>query len=194
MARQLSRKEGIFCGGSTGTIFAGALKVAKELDENSLVVFIVCDTGEHYLTKFHSDEWMKEKLLLEPQRITASLIVETKNGGAPSDLISVAPTDTVAVALEKMGESGITQLPVIEGGTSVGSLRESRVLTKLLQDRGLMDSPVADVMDESFPVLEVDSNLNEIKKKLQKSPAILIEDFKRITGIITRSDVLELQK
>lgn len=194
MARQLSRKEGIFCGGSTGTIFAGALKVAKELDENSLVVFIVCDTGEHYLTKFHSDEWMKEKLLLEPQRITASLIVETKNGGAPTDLIAVAPTDTVAVALEKMGESGITQLPVIEDGASVGSVRESRVLTKLLQNRELMGSPVADVMDESFPVMDVDSNLNDIKRRLQKSPAVLIEDFKRITGIITRSDVLELQK
>ncbi|MBA2736045.1 MAG: cysteine synthase family protein, partial [Pyrinomonadaceae bacterium] len=53
MARQLSRVEGIFCGGSTGTIFAVALKVAKNLDENGLVVFIVCDTGEHYLTKFH---------------------------------------------------------------------------------------------------------------------------------------------
>ena len=93
-----------------------------------------------------------------------------------------------------MNESGITQLPVIDGNQSVGSLRESRVLTKLLQNRELMESPVADVMDESFPVLEVDTNLNEIKKKLQKSPAVLIEDFKRITGIITRSDVLELQK
>ncbi|MEO5860160.1 MAG: pyridoxal-phosphate dependent enzyme [Pyrinomonadaceae bacterium] len=194
MARQLSRREGIFCGGSSGTIFAAALKVAKELDENSLVVFIVCDTGEHYLTKFHSDEWMKEKLLLEPQRITANLIVETKNGGAPADLIFVSPTDTVAVALQKMSESGITQMPVLEDDHSVGSLRESRVLTKLLQDRDLIESPVSDVMDESFPVLEVDSNLNEIKKKLQKSPAVLIEDFKRITGIITRSDVLELQK
>jgi cystathionine beta-synthase len=194
LARQLGRREGIFCGGSTGTIFAGALKVAKELDENSLIVFIVCDTGEHYLSKFHSDEWMKEKLLLEPQRITASLIVETKNGGAPTELIFVAPSDTVGHALEKMSESGITQIPVIEDHRSVGSLRESRVLTKLLQNRDLMESPVADVMDESFPVLEVDTNLNEIKRKLQKSPAVLIEDFKRITGIITRSDVLELQK
>lgn len=194
MARQLSRKEGIFCGGSSGTIFAGALKVARDLSEDDLVVFIVCDTGEHYLTKFHSDEWMKEKLLLEPQRITASLIVETKNGGAPREVIYVSPTDSVAQALEKMNESGITQLPVIDDNESVGSLRESRVLTKLLQDRDLMASPVADVMDESFPVLEVDTNLNEIKKKLQKSPAVLIEDFKRITGIITRSDVLELQK
>lgn len=194
MARQLSRREGIFCGGSTGTIFAGALKVAKNLDENAVVVFIVCDTGEHYLTKFHSDEWMKEKLLLEPQRISAGLIVETKNSGAPTELIHVGPRDTVAIALEKMSESGVTQLPVIEENRSVGSLRESRVLTKLLQDKELLNSPVADVMDESFPVLEVDTNLAEIKKKLQKAPAVLIEDFKRITGIITRSDVLELQK
>ena len=194
LARQLGRREGIFCGGSAGTIFAGALKVAKDLDENSLIVFIVCDTGEHYLSKFHSDEWMKEKLLLEPQRITASLIAETKNGGAPAELIFVAPSDTVGHALEKMSESGITQIPVIEDHRSVGSLRESRVLTKLLQNRDLMESPVSDVMDESFPVLEVDTNLNEIKKRLQKSPAVLIEDFKRITGIITRSDVLELQK
>ncbi len=194
LARQLSRREGIFCGGSTGTIFAGALRVAKELDENAIVVFIVCDTGEHYLTKFHSDEWMKEKLLLEPQRISAALIMETKNSGAPVDLIYVSPTDTVAAALEKMNESGVTQLPVLDDHRSVGSLRESRVLTKLLQDRDLLESPISEVMDESFPVLEGETNLAEIKKKLQKAPAVLIEDFKRITGIITRSDVLELQR
>ena len=194
LARQLSRREGIFCGGSTGTIFAGALKVAKDLDENAIVVFIVCDTGEHYLTKFHSDEWMKEKLLLEPQRISAGLIVETKNSGSPAELVFVSPIETVAAALEKMTESGVTQIPVLEDHRSVGSLRESRVLTKLLQNRDLLEAPVSEVMDETFPVLEMDTNLAEIKKKLQKAPAVLIEDFKRITGIITRSDVLELQK
>jgi cystathionine beta-synthase len=194
LARELSRKEGIFCGGSTGTIFGAALKVAKELDESAVVVFIVCDTGEHYLTKFVSDEWMKEKLLLEPQRITAGLINETKNSGAPADLLFVAPTDTVGAALEKMGESGVTQLPVLEDNLSVGSLRESRVLTKLLKDRDLLNAAVAEVMDESFPVVEIDTNVSEIKTKLQKHPAVLIEDFKRITGIITRSDVLDLQR
>jgi len=194
LARQLGRKEGIFCGGSTGTIFAGALKVAKDLDENAVVVFIVCDTGEHYLTKFHSDEWMKEKLLLEPQRISAGLILETKNSGAPTELLFVSPSDTVASALEKMNECGVTQLPVLEDHHSVGSLRESRVLTKLLQDRELLESPVSEIMDESFPVIEPDANMTDIKKKLQKAPALLIEDFKRITGIITRSDVLDLQR
>ncbi|HEX8733764.1 MAG TPA: pyridoxal-phosphate dependent enzyme, partial [Pyrinomonadaceae bacterium] len=193
-ARQLSRVEGIFCGGSTGTNFAAALKVAKDLDENGLVVFIVCDTGEHYLTKFHSDEWMKEKLLLEPQRITAGLIAGTKNSGSPAEILFVAPTETVAEALAKMSENGITQLPVLEENRSVGSLRESRVLAKLLADSNLMNAPVSEVMDESFPVVDIDTSIQEIKPKLQESPAVLIEDFKRITGIITRSDVLDLPR
>ena len=194
LARQLSRVEGIFCGGSTGTIFGAALKVAKDLDENGLVVFIVCDTGEHYLTKFHSDEWMKEKLLLEPQRITGRLIVETKSNGSPQNLIFAAPDEIVSDALKKMNQFGVTQIPVLEENQSVGSLKESGVLTKLLQNRDLLNAKVCDVMDKSFPVLDVDASFNEIKSKLQKSPAVLIEDFKRITGIITRSDVLDLQK
>ena len=194
LARQLSRREGIFCGGSTGTNFAAALKVAKDLDETGLIVFIVCDTGEHYLSKFHSDEWMKEKLLLEPQRITAALIAETKNGGAPQELIFVGPDDIVKDALARMDENGVTQIPVLEEHRSVGSLRESNVLGKLLSNRELLDARVSEVMDKSFPVVEMDANLEDVKSKLQKSPAVLIEDFKRITGIITRSDVLDLSK
>ena len=194
LARQLSRVEGIFCGGSTGTNFAAALKVAKDLDENGLIVFIVCDTGEHYLTKFHSDEWMKEKLLLEPQKITAGLIAETKNGGAPEHLVFVGPDMTVTEALALMNENSVTQIPVLEDNRSVGSLRESHVLAKLLENRDLLNSKVSDVMDPSFPVVEMDASFNDLKAKLQKSPAVLIEDFKRITGIITRSDVLDLPK
>src|SRR5204863_5809345 len=129
-ARELSRREGIFCGGSTGTNFAAAIKVAKDLDDTAVVVFIVCDTGEHYLSKFHSDEWMKEKLLLEPKRITAGLIAETKNSGAPKELIFVTPAETLSAALTMMNENGVTQMPVLEGNVSVGSLRESHILAR----------------------------------------------------------------
>lgn len=192
LARQLSRREGIFCGGSTGTNFSAALKVAKDLDDSGLVVFIVCDTGEHYLSKFHSDEWMKEKLLLEPQRITAGLIAETKNSGSPAKLIFVSPDETLSAALTLMSENGVTQMPVLDNHVSVGSLRESHVLAKLLENRELLNGKVSEVMDKSFPVLDVDASFVDIKSKLQRHPAVLIEDFKRITAIITRSDVLDL--
>ncbi|MFV0389463.1 MAG: pyridoxal-phosphate dependent enzyme [Pyrinomonadaceae bacterium] len=192
LARQLGKVEGIFCGGSTGTNFAAALQVAKDLDENGVVVFIVCDTGEHYLTKFHSDEWMKEKLLLEPQRITAGLIADTKSNGSPTELVSTTSNATVAEALEIMGKNGVTQIPVLDERISVGSLRESSILTKLLEDRTLMEARVQDVMDEGFPVLDVDASFEEIKEQLRNSPAVLIEEFKRITDIITRSDLLDV--
>jgi cystathionine beta-synthase len=69
------------------------------LDENAIVVFIVCDTGEHYLSKHHSDEWLK-KTVARPQRITAGLITGTKPQ-SPKALVSVTPDDTVGVALER---------------------------------------------------------------------------------------------
>jgi cystathionine beta-synthase len=194
LARELGKREGIFCGGSTGTNFAATLKIAKDLDESAVIVFIVCDTGEHYLTKFHSDEWMKEKLLLEPKRITAGLINETKNSGAPETLIFASPENTVSEALQLMSDSGVTQIPVLEDNRSVGSVRESHILAKLLKDGELLNAKISAVMDKSFPVVEVDTSVTEIRTKLQKSPAVLIEDFKRITGIITRSDVLELER
>jgi cystathionine beta-synthase len=192
LSRNLGRMEGIFCGGSTGTNLAAALKVAAGLDENGVVVFIVCDTGEHYLTKHHSDEWLKEKRLLEPQKITAGLISGTKKPQAPKTLIFVRPTDTVGEALGRMDELGLTQIPVLDEGRAVGALRENRVLAKVVRDRDLLNSPVSDVMESSFPTVDVDVSSNEVTRRLQTSPAVLVEEYGRIVGIITRHDVLDL--
>src|SRR4026207_2378421 len=193
LSRSLGRLEGIFCGGSTGTNLAASLRVAKDLDENAVVVFIVCDTGEHYLTKHHSDEWLKEKRLLEPQKITAGLISGTKKPQAPKSLVWVKPSDTVGDALQQMDELGLSQIPVIEEGRAVGSLRENRCLAKVVRNRELLNSPVSEVMEASFATVDVDASSNEVTRRLQTSPAVLVEEYGRIVGIITRHDVLEVK-
>lgn len=190
-SRQLGRVEGIFCGGSTGTNLAAALIVARDLDETGLVVFIVCDTGEHYLSKHHSDEWMKEKRLLEPQTISAGLISETKGVRGPQVLVTATPQERIVEVLARMNEAGVTQLPVVEDGRSVGSLREHRILSRVLGNRDLLESPVSEVMEASFPVVDVDASLGEVTRELQSSPAVLVEEYGRIAGIITRHDVLD---
>jgi cystathionine beta-synthase len=192
LSRMLGRREGIFCGGSTGTNLAAALKVARTLDESGLVVFIVCDTGEHYLTKHHSDEWLKEKRLLEPQRMTAGLISTTKGAGERPRILSVAPQVTVAEALAQMDKYGVTQMPVIEEGKPVGSVRENRLLAKVLGDRDLLTTTVAELMEASFPVIDVDASSSEVTRLLRRNPAVLVEEFGRITGIITRHDMLDV--
>lgn len=50
MARRLAREEGIFGGVSSGGALAVALGVARELKAASVVVFIVCDRGDRYLS------------------------------------------------------------------------------------------------------------------------------------------------
>ena len=191
MSRQLGRLEGIFCGGSTGTSLAAALRVARTLDETGVVVFIVCDTGEHYLTKHHSDEWLKEKRLLAPQKISAGLIVSTKDQRSPKSLVAASPADRVSEVLAKMSEMGLSYMPVLEEGRSVGSLRENRVLAKVLGNRELLNAPASEVMQASFPVVDVDASVADVTRQLQSNPAVLVEEYGRIRGIITRHDLLD---
>lgn len=47
--RRLAREEGIFAGVSSGGSLAGALRIAEQTD-NAVIVFIVCDRGDRYLS------------------------------------------------------------------------------------------------------------------------------------------------
>jgi cystathionine beta-synthase len=192
-ARRLAREEGIFCGGSSGTIAWAALKVAEGLTENDIVVFIVCDTGERYLSKFLSDEWMKEKRLLGDERMTLGLLNELKLHAGKLRLVSVEPSATIGEALSLMNNHGLSQLPVIEEGKSVGSIRESRIMSQLLDNRDLLQSPVAKVMDVPFPVVGETVEIPRVKQYLKESPAVLVEEYGRIVGIVTRHDVLDIE-
>lgn len=59
-ARKLVKTEGIFAGGSAGMAVFGALKIAKNLPKNAVVVVILPDSGRSYVSKFYNDKWMKE--------------------------------------------------------------------------------------------------------------------------------------
>src|SRR5438105_3780185 len=81
MARRLTREEGLFVGGSSGLITSVALRIARELDDpNALVVTILCDTGERYLSKLYSDEWMRENQMLDVPKVALHNVIGSKHG------------------------------------------------------------------------------------------------------------------
>ncbi|HED15930.1 MAG TPA: pyridoxal-phosphate dependent enzyme, partial [Gammaproteobacteria bacterium] len=47
--RDLAAREGIFCGVSSGGAVAAALKLSQEV-ENAVIVSIICDRGDRYLS------------------------------------------------------------------------------------------------------------------------------------------------
>lgn len=61
MTRELTRKEGIFAGGSSGTALHGALLHAQGMKEGQIMIVILPDGGVKYISKAFNDDWMKEK-------------------------------------------------------------------------------------------------------------------------------------
>lgn len=51
-ARELAKKEGIFCGISSGATFAAALEVARQSKSGEVILAMLPDTGERYLSTF----------------------------------------------------------------------------------------------------------------------------------------------
>jgi cystathionine beta-synthase len=191
MARRLAREEGVLCGGSTGMNVWAASRLAETAPEGSVIVVIICDTGERYLTKHHSDEWLKEKRLLETDRLTIGVAAKLKNSDIRS-LVGVDPAESVRTAIQMMSDQGLSQMPVIDAhGKSVGAVRENRLTSKALANREILEQPVSEVMETSFPVLDESNDIKRAVSLLKDSPAVLVEEFGRIVGIVTRHDVLE---
>lgn len=193
-ARLLSREEGIFCGGSTGTILAGTLQLAKELSKDNIIVFIVSDTGERYLSKFHSSEWLRDKRLLPSEiRTLEDLIISKRKDGGES-LAFLYPTDKVIKAFEVINTSGYSQIPVIDHGESVGSVKEAKLMSGLVKNPKLFDKTVDQVMEPGFPTLDQRTEIDSVQKYLGDSPAVLVTEYGRIIDIVTRYDILKHTK
>src|SRR5205085_8103371 len=58
IARALARREGILLGGSSGTAVAAAIRYARRLTSDQLVVALCADTGRNYLSKLFDDDWL----------------------------------------------------------------------------------------------------------------------------------------
>ncbi len=191
LARRLAREEGMLVGGSSGTAASAALQVARSLTKDKIVVVLFPDAGDRYLSKFYSDEWMKENRFFDIERVSMRQVVDAKGQELPR-LVSVAPSDPVRKALELMEQYHISQLPVLKEGRSVGSLEESAVMGRVLEDGSLMAAPVEKVMDESLPILDAEEPIDHAKTLLaQRLPAVLVHELGQLIGIVTKSDLLD---
>jgi cystathionine beta-synthase len=192
MARRLAREEGILAGGSSGLNVWLALEVARELDDPAkLVVTILCDTGERYLSKLFSDEWMQENQMLEAPRTTVEQLLERRQPGAPA-LVSVPPAAAVRQALNLMSTWGVSQIPVVDNGQAVGGLIEGTLMAKALAQPALLDRPVREVMEPSFPEVEANAPADRVGAILtRESPAALVRKEGKLIGIVSRYDVLQ---
>jgi cystathionine beta-synthase len=190
-ARRCTREEGVFVGGSTGVNIVAALEVARRLDDPAaMIVTILCDTGERYLSKMYDDEWMRENQLLPTDKVTAATLLGRHREDIPP-LVSVGPGSSVRQALNLMSTYGISEVPVIENGDCVGSLSENPLMARALEDGKVVERAVSEVMAPPYPVVDELLPLERITVMLSREmPAVLVRAGGKLAGIVTRYDVL----
>ncbi len=135
---------------------------------------------------------------VDPRLSTLSRISECLDGHKPTagDLMSspvlfAVPEDTVAHVVAEMSKFSISQMPVMDKNSQVGSIVDSFIVRLLVEDPdGAASTAVSRVMRKPFPEVPPGTALDAVNPLLEKSAAVLISDRGVVKGIISRADVL----
>jgi cystathionine beta-synthase len=191
IARQLSRREGILAGGSSGTNVAAALRYAQRLAPADLVVTLICDTGRNYLSKFFDDNWLAENHLqwnTQPIYSVGDLL----HLRGSRQMVSITPEATAADAIELLQRTGISQLPVLDNGKPVGSVQEVTLARILHDDTDPALVKVGEIMAKPLPQLDVTVHLDEAYRLLLSgNTGVLATANGKVVDIVTRIDLVQ---
>ena len=190
-ARRLAREDAIFVGGSAGMAAWVALQVARECGPDDLVVVLLPDTGERYLTKVHNDEWMRDNHLMD---LADARVEQLVSGKAPRlrKLISVNAGEPLRRALTLIEQHDVSQLPVLRGTEIVGTLEEGEVLRTALASPESLERKVDEFMAPPLPIVGGDEPAEAVAKLLaSRNAAVLVRAGGAVTGILTRYDMLK---
>jgi cystathionine beta-synthase len=191
MARRITREEGLLVGGSSGTAAVAAMKLAKTLPSDAILVVIFPDSGRGYMSKIFNDEWMIANGFLSEEKRGATVgdVLRTKRPLPP--MITVMDTDVVKEALDLLRQYEISQIPVMHGHEQIGSINDVAVMQAVFDRADILHKPVTEVMGRPFPVLDQTEPLELAYKLLTlANPAVVVADEGEPVGVLTRQDII----
>jgi len=190
MARRLVREEGLFCGGSSGSIVHAAVRKAVELGAGKTIVCLLPDNAARYITKYLSDEWMRDHGFLGAGPDLG--LVEDILPCEPKPVITASPGATVGEVIGLMRRHGVSQIPLVENGAA-----PKRIVHELDLLRGLHggdvtgDSPVSAVSAPIAGLVYPKAHIEELFHILETDHTAIVVDATRIVGVISKIDLVE---
>jgi predicted transcriptional regulator len=108
-----------------------------------------------------------------------------------SRVMSAGMETPVKKIIAIMKSSGFSQIPILEKGRQIGSISEETLLHNI--DRKLDKLRAKDIMDKPFPIVDSNDTIEVIPPLLNAHSAVLVAERGKITGIITKSDLLGMK-
>ena len=184
--RELARKEGLFLGYSCGSAFQGLRQIKDKLTKDDVVVVLFHDHGSRYIGKVYNDDWMRDRgFLSQGNKVAKDLI----DGHSHLPLLTVTDTEPLSNAALLMKLHDITQIPVMQNGTLVGSIDDHRILSSLV-DNPSNSTLVGDIMGAPYPIVDLTASIDDIAKIVKDGHRAVLVKFGEGHQIITKQDII----
>jgi len=192
-ARRLAREEGIFAGGSTGAAVHVAVGLARELGKGKTVVVPAPDGGRSYISKFYSDEWMRDNgFPIEGAEPVSAATVKDVLGRRRGEVIVARKTDKVETIVKQMKDHDVSQMPVVdEAGRAIGMIHEYDLLNFLIEGKHRLSEIVEPLVQPLQGVVTPDTPVGRLREIFNDDNVAVVKEGDRITGIVTKIDLIE---
>ena len=166
VGRALVRDEGLFCGGSSGSIVAAAIEVAKKIGPDKTIIVTLCDSGTRYISKYLSDKWMEDKGFFTERTLLGPVgdLVARR-----SSLKADAKADDADIR-KMMDEGDLDYLPLHEGDefTAIAT-----------RDGGRLSIG---------GILFTEARIEEMPHILKRGDAALVMTHDEVVGVVTEKE------
>jgi len=183
----LASKEGLMLGISSGAAIGALQQLKQHFSDTDTVVVVAPDSGNRYLSKVYNEAWRRSRGFIEKPASVASDLVKDPS----ADVISVKTSELVTHAVARMRKYKISQIPVVDSHGFVGSIDEMSLFSAYLDDHRKYDTPISEIMNPPFPIVNSFTSVEEIAGLIRKgNTAVIVALDNEKHGIITKSDVI----
>jgi cystathionine beta-synthase len=189
MARRLAREEGIFAGGSSGAAVHVAVELAKELGKGKTIVVVLPDSGNSYVSKYFSDEWMRDMGFLEEK---GPGTVGDILGKKPQTLVTAKKGEQIGHVIENMKQHGISQMPMVtDDGSALGMIHEYDLLNGLVSGAVKKADPIDALIAPLDGVVTKEMTIPQLRQVFAQDNVAVVRDGQKIVAIVTKLDLIE---
>ncbi|HWS50355.1 MAG TPA: CBS domain-containing protein, partial [Microbacterium sp.] len=182
----------------------GALRVARSLPADAVMVVLLPDGGRGYLGKIFNDGWMRSygfsevedgETVADVLNARAARAAHTAGARMP-DLVHAHPSDTVLEAIGMMTEYGVSQLVVLSAeppvmmGEVVGTVDEKGLLDLLFRADAKPTDAVGAHVAERLPLIGIHAPVAQARAALADVDALLVTEDGKPHTVLTRQDLL----
>ena len=108
------------------------------------------------------------------------------------DLHSIMLNSTIRDAVDLLNKYEISQLPIIENNLNLGSITSKKIQKSITDNPQIINMDVSLIKELPFPEIDKKWSVKDISDLLLQYPAVLVRENNDYIGIITDSDLLNL--